>query len=292
MRDIQNYFDRHQYIGRVGTAFIYAVLVSVALNYFWTPGNIYSSGLTGLSQLCDSLSKSVLGFNVPVYIFYLLFNAPLVIAAWRKIGHRFAIFTTIAVVSASVMIRVIDSPVALTHDPLIDAIFGGVVNGFATGLALRNGISTGGLDIIGILIRKKTGMRMGFVNMTFNAFIMLGAGLVFGWQYAFYSAIGVFVNARIIDTVYTRQQKMQIMIITNRPKSVVDSIQNHLRRGITIIHGAEGAYKHDNKEVLFTVISQYEQYEVTDALNESDPGAFMSMWRIEKIHGNFYEPKL
>lgn len=292
MRDIQNYFDRHQYIGRIGTAFIYAVLVAVALNYFWTPGHIYSSGLTGLAQLFDSLSKGVLGFNIPVYIFYFMFNLPLIIASWYKIGHRFAIFTMIAVLFASVMIRMINTPVALTHDPLIDAIFGGVINGFATGLALRNGISTGGLDIIGILIRQKTGMRMGIVNMTFNAFIMLGAGLVFGWQYAFYSAIGVFVNARIIDTVYTRQQKMQIMIITDRPKTVVDSIQNHLRRGITIIHGAEGAYNHDQKEVLFTVISQYEQYEVNEALNESDPKAFMSMWRVEKIYGNFYEPKL
>ncbi|CAH0417778.1 YitT family protein [Periweissella ghanensis] len=292
MRDIQNYFDRHLYIGRIGTAFIYAVMVSVALNYFWTPGHIYSSGITGLAQLFDSLSQGLFGFNIPVYIFLFVFNVPLIIAAWRSIGHRFAIFTTIAVLLASIMIRVIDKPVTLTHDPLIDAIFGGLVNGFATGLALRNGISTGGLDILGILIRKRTGMRMGIVNMTFNAFIMLAAGLVFGWQFAFYSAIGVFVNAKVIDTVYTRQQKMQIMIITDRPKTVVDSIQNHLRRGITIIHGAEGAYKHDNKDVLFTVISQYEQYEVTEALAESDVHAFMSMWRVDKIQGNFYEPKL
>ncbi|MCM0598948.1 YitT family protein [Periweissella fabalis] len=292
MRDIQNYFDRHLYIGRIGTAFIYAVMVSVALNYFWTPGHIYSSGITGLAQLFDSLSQGLFGFNIPVYIFLFVFNVPLIVAAWRSIGRRFAIFTTIAVVLASIMIRVIDKPVTLTHDPLIDAIFGGLVNGFATGLALRNGISTGGLDIIGILIRKRTGMRMGLVNMTFNAFIMVAAGVVFGWQFAFYSAIGVFVNARVIDTVYTRQQKMQIMIITDRPKTVVDSIQNHLRRGITIIHGAEGAYKHDNKDVLFTVISQYEQYEVTEALAESDAHAFMSMWRVDKIQGNFYEPKL
>ena len=292
MHDIQTYFERHQYAGRVGTAFIYGIMVSIALIFFWTPGHIYSSGFTGLAQLFDTLSKGILGFNVPVYVFYFLFNVPLVIAAWRKIGHRFAIFTMIAVFLASLMIRVINTPTALTHDPLIDAIFGGLVNGFATGLALRNGISTGGLDIIGILVRQKTGMRMGVVNMIFNAFIMLAAGVVFGWQYAFYSAIGVFVNARMIDTVYTRQQKMQVMIITDRPKTVVDSIQNHLRRGITIIHGAEGAYKHDKKEVLFTVISQYEQYEVREALNEADPHAFMSIWRIERIMGNFYEPKL
>jgi uncharacterized membrane-anchored protein YitT (DUF2179 family) len=292
MHDIQTYFEKHQYAGRIGTAFIYAIMVSIALNFFWTPGHIYSSGFTGLSQLFDSLSKGIFGFNIPVYVFYIIFNIPLIAAAWAKIGHRFAIFTLIAVVLASTMIRLMNAPTALTHDPLIDAIFGGLINGFATGLALRNGISTGGLDIIGILVRKRTGMRMGVVNMSFNAFIMIAAGLVFGWQYAFYSAIGVFINAKVIDMVYTRQQKMQIMIITDRPKTVVDSIQNHLRRGITIVHGAEGAYKHDKKAVLFTVISQYEQFEVREALNEADPHAFMSMWRIERTVGNFYEPKL
>ena len=81
------------------------------------------------------------------------------------------------------------------------------INGFGTGLALKNGISTGGLDILGLTIRKHTGKSVGTINIIFNAFIVLVAGAVYGWPYAFYSALGILVNARVMDMVYTRQQK-------------------------------------------------------------------------------------
>ena len=91
--------------------------------------------------------------------------------------------------------------------------------------------------------------------------------------------------------VYTRQQKMQVMIVTTKPNSVVDCIQSHLRRGITIVHGAEGAYRHDAKTILFTIISRYEIPDLQEALNESDPKAFVSI--TENVHtiGHFYEPE-
>ncbi len=126
--------------------------------------------------------------------------------------------------------------------------------------------------------------------LIFNAFIVLAAGAVYGWPYAFYSALGILVNARVMDMVYTRQQKMQVMIVTNKPKSVIDCIQNHMQRGITIVHGAEGAYKHDNKTILFTVISRYEQPELRQAMTESDPHAFVSIAENVHIMGHFYEP--
>lgn len=182
-------------------------------------------------------------------------------------------------------------PITLTHDPIICALFGAAINGFGTGLALKNGISTGGLDILGLTIRKHTGKSVGTINIIFNAFIVLAAGAVYGWPYAFYSALGIFVNARVMDMVYTRQQKMQVMIVTNKPKSVIDCIQNHMRRGITIVHGAEGAYKHDSKTILFTVISRYEQPELRQAMTESDPHAFVSIAENVHIMGHFYEPK-
>ncbi len=113
--------------------------------------------------------------------------------------------------------------------------------------SLKNGISTGGLDILGIAIRRKTGRSIGTINIAFNSLIILAAGFLYGWPHAFYSAIGLVVNARVMDMTYTRQQLMQVMIITDRPKTVIDSIQNHIRRGITIVHDAEGAYHHDTK---------------------------------------------
>lgn len=289
MNELQKIWKRHAYISRASTAFIYGILVSVAMNFFWTPGKIYSSGVTGAAQLVASLTAH---WQHPLSTALMLFvlNVPLFGLAWKEIGHRFTVFTFIAVVCSSVMIKVI-KPVTLTTDPIICSIFGAVINGFGTGLALKNGISTGGLDILGLTLRKLTGKNIGTFNLLFNALIVFAAGAVYGWPYAFYSAMGLFVNARVMDMVYTRQQKMQVMIVTTKPKSVIDCIQNHLRRGITIVHGAEGAYKHDEKTILFTVISRYEQPELKMAMEESDPHAFVSIADNVHIMGHFYEPE-
>lgn len=95
-----------------------------------------------------------------------------------------------------------------------------------------------------------------------------------------------------MDMVYTRQQKMQVMIVTNKPDLVVKTIQHHMRRGITIIHDAEGAYQHDRKTVLLTVISRYEMFDLKEAMRESDPKAFVSIAENVHILGRFYEPSM
>lgn len=219
-----------------------------------------------------------------------ILNVPLFLLAWRSIGKEFTAFTFITVLLSSMMIQMLN-PVPLTHDPIICAIFGGAVNGFGTGLALRNGISTGGLDILGIVIRKKTGKSIGTINIAFNSIIVIAAGFLYGWPYAFYSVLGLLVNARVIDMTYTRQHQMQVMIITDRPNTVIDSVQNHMRRGITIVNDVEGAYRHESKTILFTVISAFEMSELEEALEESDPNAFASVSDTVKILGRFYEPK-
>ena len=282
---------RHQYTALAGTAFIYAILVSIAMNFFWTPGKIYASGITGFAQLVSTLSGRYLPFSLSTALMLFVLNVPLFFLAWAQIGHRFTLFTILSVGLASIMIKVLH-PMTLTTDPIICAIFGGAVNGYGTGLALKNGLSTGGLDILGMVLRKRTGKSIGTINMVFNAFIVCAAGYVYGWPYAFYSAIGLIVNAKIMDMTYTRQQHMQVMIVTDRPKSVIDSVQNHIRRGITIVHGAEGAYNHHQKTILFTIISRYEMSELEMAMKESDPKAFVSISGSVKILGHFYEPSL
>ncbi|WP_137625546.1 YitT family protein [Lactiplantibacillus pingfangensis] len=290
MTDFQQLTRRHRDVTKASTAFIYAILVSVAMNFFWTPGHIYSSGITGLAQLINSLLGKFSPIQLSTALLLFLLNVPMFIIAWRQIGHRFTVFTFLAVALSSIMIKVV-APEGLTHDPIICAIFGGAVNGFGTGTALKNGISTGGLDIIGIVLRRKTGHSIGTINMAFNSIIVIAAGFIYGWPYAFYSALGLLVNGRVIDMTYTRQQKMQVMIITSRPKTVIDSVQNRIRRGVTIVHNAEGAYRHDDKTILFTVITRYEMSELTAAMSESDPHAFVSISDTVKILGHFYEPE-
>ena len=148
--------------------------------------------------------------------------------------------------------------VVLTEDPIINALFGGVVMGLGIGFALRHNISSGGTDIVSLTIRKKTGRNVGSISFLVNGTIMLIAGLTFGWKYALYSMITIFVSSRVTDAVFTKQKRMQAMIVTSNPDAVIEKIHNKLHRGATMIHDAEGTYNHERKAVLITVITRAE----------------------------------
>ncbi|MHC5229894.1 YitT family protein [Enterococcus sp. LJL99] len=281
----------HDYTTKLSVSIVYAILASVAMNFFYQPGNIYSSGITGLAQILTTLSTRVLGFHIPVSISLYALNIPLFFIAWKKIGKKFTIFTMITVTLTSVFMQIVPQT-TLSDDPIICAIFGGGVMGSGIGFALKNGLSSGGLDIFSITIRKKTGRSIGSISIYFNALIVFVAGYLFGWQYMFYSALSIFVSGKVTDAVYTKQKKMQVMIVTKNPEIVVDEIQKKMRRGITIIHDAEGAYNHDAQTVLLTIVTRFELPSLEAAMKKSDPSAFVSISDNVKILGRFYEEEL
>ncbi len=279
------------YAQKFSFSVVYALLAAVAVNFFYQPGQIYSSGITGIAQILTTLSKDLIGIHVPVSATLLLLNLPLFLLGWFKIGHKFTIFTGITVLLTSVFMQIIPDE-TLTTDPIICAIFGGAIMGAGVGYTLKNGLSSGGLDFVSIAIRKKTGNTIGSISITFNLFIMLAAGLLFGWQYALYSAIAIFVSGKVTDAVYTKQKKMQVTIITRHPEKVIHTIQKKMRRGITIINEAEGAYKHDKQTVLLTVVTRYELPLLRTAMKEADKKAFVSIADNVQILGHFYEEEL
>ncbi|MBO0423513.1 hypothetical protein BCR22_06400 [Enterococcus plantarum] len=281
----------HDYTTKLSVSIVYAILASVAMNFFYQPGNIYSSGITGLAQILTTLSTNIVGFKVPVSITLYALNIPLFFVAWLKIGKKFTVFTFLTVTLTSIFMQIVPQT-SLSNDPIICAIFGGAVMGSGIGFALKNGLSSGGLDIFSITIRKKTGRSVGSISMYFNGLIIFVAGYLFGWQYMFYSALSIFVSGKVTDAVYTKQKKMQVMIITKNPDDVIDGIQQKMRRGITIIHEAEGAYRHDKQTLLLTVVTRFELPALEAAMKESDPSAFVSISDNVKILGRFYEEDL
>lgn len=291
---MKKFFDSlpiHDYTTKLSVSIAYAILASVAMNFFYQPGNIYSSGITGLAQILTTLSTRVVGFNVPVSITLYALNIPLFFVAWLKIGKKFTIFTVLTVTLTSIFMQIVPQTI-LSNDPIICAIFGGAVMGSGIGFALKNGLSSGGLDIFSITIRKKTGRSVGSISMYFNGLIIFVAGYLFGWQYMFYSALSIFVSGKVTDAVYTKQKKMQVMIITKNPDAVIEGIQQKMRRGITIIHEAEGAYRHDKQTLLLTVVTRFELPALEAAMKDSDPSAFVSISDNVKILGRFYEEDL
>ena len=280
--------SREKYDEKVSASLLYGFLSAIAVNFFFQPGHVYSSGATGLAQILSVLSQRFIGFTIPVSLTFYAINIPLMIVAWYQIGHKFTIFTFITVSMSSLFIQFVPV-ITLTNDPIMNALFGGVVMGTGIGFALRNNISSGGTDIVSLTIRKRTGKNVGSISFFVNGTIMLIAGLTFGWKYALYSMITIFVSSRVTDAVFTKQKRMQAMIVTSHPDAIIDKIHKKLNRGATIIHNAEGTYNHQEKAVLLTVITRAEFNEFKYIMKKADPQAFITISENVHIIGYFVE---
>lgn len=280
--------SREKYDEKVSASLLYGFLSAIAVNFFFQPGHVYSSGATGLAQILSVLSQRFIGFTIPVSLTFYAINIPLMIVAWYQIGHKFTIFTFITVSMSSLFIQFVPV-ITLTNDPIMNALFGGVVMGTGIGFALRNNISSGGTDIVSLTIRKRTGKNVGSISFLANGTIMLIAGLTFGWKYALYSMITIFVSSRVTDAVFTKQKRMQAMIVTSQPDAIIEKIHKKLHRGATIIHNAEGTYNHQEKAVLLTVITRAEFNEFKYIMKKADPQAFITISENVHIIGRFVE---
>ncbi|CAM4179440.1 hypothetical protein AT575_09520 [Streptococcus penaeicida] len=280
--------SKEKYAEKISASILYGILSSVAVNFFFQPGHVYSSGATGLAQVISAISGRFIGFTIPISVAFYAINVPLLLLSWYQIGHKFTIFTFITVSMSSFFIQIMPQ-VTLTEDPLINAIFGGLLMGLGIGLGLKSRISSGGTDIVSLAIRKKTGSDVGKIALAVNAIIMIFAGILFGWQYALYSMVAIFVCSRITDAIYTKQKKMQAMIVTEYPEKVIKTIHHKLHRGVTCINDAEGTYKHVHKAVLITILTQEEYNDFKFLMLRTDPTAFISVAENVRIIGRFVE---
>ncbi|MCT7681551.1 MAG: YitT family protein, partial [Lactobacillus crispatus] len=107
MDQLDKFNRRYNFLSKLSAAFFYSIAVAVALNFFWTPGHMYSSGITGFAQLINTVSERYLPFTLSTSMMYFLLNFPLFILAWFKIGHKFTFFTIVAVVLGSIMMHAI-----------------------------------------------------------------------------------------------------------------------------------------------------------------------------------------
>lgn len=278
--------SKEKYDEKISASLLYGLLSAIAVNWFFQPGHVYSSGATGLAQVISAISLRSFGIKIPVAAAFYAINLPLLVLAWRKIGHKFTIFTFITVTVSSVFIQFVPE-LTLTTDPLINAIFGGLVMGAGIGYSLKSKISSGGTDIVSLTIRKKTGRDVGNISLVVNGIIMIFAGFLFGWQYALYSMVTIFVSSRVTNAIYTKQKKMQAMIITSNPERVIKMVHKRLHRGVTCINDAEGTYNHEKKAVLLTVITRAEFYEFKYHMQKADPKAFVSISENVQIIGRF-----
>jgi uncharacterized membrane-anchored protein YitT (DUF2179 family) len=256
-----------------------SILFGFAFNDFLIPHKLTSGGVTGIAFFIHHFLNVNTGWIV------LIMNIPLFILGLKYLGKRFISLTIFSVIVLSFSMKFI--PIyAISNDILLSSIIGGALYGIAVGLIIRMGGSTGGTDIVSLILSSKKNLQVGFLNICMNLLVVGFSGLIFGWNITLYTIIAIYVAGRAVDMVYTTQTKLTLTIVTDKYQELSDALIHLHARGITITD-AEGAYTHKPKKVLTTVITKFELNETKHTIKTIDPQAFVNIMQTLEVMGRF-----
>lgn len=259
------------------------VLLALGFNVFLAPNNLNAGGLSGLAMVLHH----VFGIG-SIGLFMVLMNIPLFIISGYKIGKKFFLGSLLGTVLTSLLYDLFASIPAPETEPLIGALYGGVVCGLGLGLAYLSGSSTGGSDIAVRLLRcRYQNVPIGTINMCFDACVVVIAAIAFrNFSIALYSGIACFVAGLVIDAVvYHFDYSKVAMIITKKHEQMASQIIRKLDRGATYLH-AEGAYTRENMLVVLTAVKRHQVAELKDLAMEVDPAAFVIVQDAHQVLGD------
>ncbi|ALB28092.1 YitT family protein [Companilactobacillus heilongjiangensis] len=280
MTFVKNYYKS------ILAALFYGITSALGIQLLLQPAKLYTSGVTGASQLIVNLLNEFAHMDTPVYLWYALLNLPLILLAWFKLGRKFTILSIISVVSASLFILIVPL-YPLTKDPLLSAVFGGILSGAGIGLCFRYGFSTGGTDIIALIVQKSTGRSVGQVSFAINAIIITIAGFAFGWELALYTIISIYITNVVIDKMYIQQQKITVTIYSHKVDDISKELLKSLNRGLTLDYHLRGAYSGEEIGSITTVLTKYQLFFAKKIIMNVDPDAFINIQPTMSISGKF-----
>ncbi len=282
----------HHPFARVLTGVAGIFLMSIAINLFIVPSQLYSGGIMGLCQVVRTLLVNYLHLQLPFDIaglLNLLLNLPLFWLAWHNFGRSFVVRTIICTVANSFFLSIIPIPATpILSDMLANCLVGGLLIGFASGIVLTSGCSSGGTDIIGLyLSKKKANFSVGRFGLVFNVILYSVCLFLFNIPTAIYSVICNVFSSFMVDRSHQQNVVMEVLIFTKDKRPELPRyIMDNLQRGVTFWEG-HGGYTGDELRVLCVCLSKFEIDALQHAVLEIDPNAFFIVKKAARIGGNF-----
>jgi uncharacterized membrane-anchored protein YitT (DUF2179 family) len=272
----------------LGLILIGSLAQAVGLRLFLVPADLASGGVSGVAQLINHFT------NWPIGLMVLIGNLPLFLIGWRFLGgRRFGLRTATAVVSFSFFVdfSVLFLPEnGLTDDIFLNSLYGAVVAGVGYGLVYRARGTSGGSDILARILNHWRGVSMSASYLMVDSFVILGAGLVFGWKEALYALITLYVSGLVAETTLEGPRTVRTaLIVTAQPDAVSERILNDMSRGVTVMPGT-GAYTGTSRPVLYCVVTKAEVAFLKSIVNEADPQAFMVIGQAHEALGEGFQP--
>lgn len=280
----------HNKWARIGVAVFGTLLSAIAINTFIVPQNLYASGVLGMCQIIRTLLARI-GITAPFDLagaLYMLVNLPLIVLAWRNFGRKFVIMMIICVASNSLFLSLVPTPATpIIEDTLTSCMLGGIINGFACGLILTCGGSTGGLDTVGMYMSKKGKGTVGKFALVFNALLYVSCAVLFSLPVALYSAIYSVFCSLFIDRLHQQNIAVQVLVFTKeKGPELQHFIMEKLERGVTYWTGY-GGYTDQPLQVLCVCLNKYEIATLRQMVREVDPSAFLIIDEGVQTTGNF-----
>ena len=263
---------------------------------FLAPVGLYDSGISGTSMLLAQLTPPSFSLS----LFLVLLNVPLFLYGLARQGITFTVYAIVAVCAYSATAWLITdvlpvdvsiiSPLA-GDDLLLCSIFGGLVSGVGSGLALRAGGAMDGIEVIAVIFAKKLNMTVGSFVMAYNAVVYLLAGVCFkSWILPLYSIITYFVGLKVVDFIVDGiDRPRSVMIITDKEEEVSDALVRAFECGTTRI-AARGGYSNAEKTVIYFVLNRFHVSRMRAIVHKIDPAAYLAIAEVADVFKSVAEP--
>lgn len=260
------------------------VIIVVAINMFFKPNNIVVGGFSGLGIIIERL------FGIKMSVLNITLNIPFLIIAYKVIGKRYVLSTIIATSIFSFLLEYINFLPTVENDLFLASVFGGIINGIGIGLVLKGRGSTGGIDLISVLIHSaKREIPVSGIMMFINSIIVIAGMCLFGMEKAMYAIVSVIISSKAIDMVTSglMLSKMAV-IVSDKSDDIADAILKSIGRGVTFLHG-QGAYTKSEKNVLLCVFAQKQTVAITDIVKNTDPKSFIIIADANLVLGSGFK---
>ncbi len=264
-----------------------AVIYAVGFQFFLYPNNITSGGVVGTSMIINQLT------GLPVGVMTILLNIPLFIVAWRHFGLDFLIGSLVGMGLSSVLVDVFAGfDLSFTNDPMLAAVIGGAVKGMGLGMIYYVGGTTGGIDIVVKILRKKlASVNFGTIMLSLDTIIIAVYAMVLGrYESAMYSLIAMYVTTKVVDLVlYGIDNACLCYIISESTEEITrEIVSGPLHRGVTLLDG-RGAYSGAHRDVMMCVIKRQQIGQLKRVVRNVDEKAFFIVTNAKNVFGNGFE---
>lgn len=260
-----------------------SLLMGLSVNLFLLPQKLAEGGAIGVAIV----AHYSLGF--PTWLTFLVVNLPLAAVGWRVRGWGFIAKSLLGVAAFTGAMFATGSLPPVTSDTLLAIVYGGLFMGTGLGLVLRSGCTTGGTEMLAILLHQRFGLSVGSLIMAIDASVLTLAGLLLGWHAAMYSAITLAISSRLVDYIQEGFYGAKgVTIITAEPQAIARRILDDLERGCTLLQGV-GAYTGQPRTVVYAVVQRSELTAVKRIVYGLDPRAFVVVGDVREVVGEGFK---